>query len=140
MNKEELSVVLHKLNNIKKSSSEETVRSELFSIIPYIVLDHQLFKRNIHIKDFLLKCDEIFKKYKDYVYSSRTLLMSKIIRTVSEADKLFMYNMLLEIKKLDFDQEEKNSESKENNLNNNTKERKKKNYTDELFHQFERGE
>lgn len=139
MNKEELKIVLSKVNNVKKNYSEETLRSELFCIIPYIILDNQLFKRNIHIKDFLIKCDDFFKEYRDYVYSSRTLLLSKIIRSISKADKLFMYNMLLEIKKLDFEQEKNSNFINKKITEKNSKERKKKNYTDELFSQFERG-
>lgn len=138
MNDNELIIVRNKLMNIKKTSSEEHIRTELFSILPYFIFDTTLFKRNIYIKDFLIRCDSFFYEYKDYVYASRTLLLSKIIRTVSESDKLFMYNMILEIRKLDL--EEKDVEKI--NVERSKKSRatkKRKNYTDELFNQFERG-
>lgn len=139
MNEIQKQIVLDKISTVKKNKSEEFMRSELFSILPYVILDTNLFKKNIDIREFLIRCDDSFSKYKNYLFASRTVLISKIIRSLIKADKFFIYNMILEIKNLIASQN-----IKENNVETNKKTnisiKKRKNYTDELFNQFERGE
>lgn len=132
-------IVIEKIGAIKKNKSEEYMRSELFSVLPYVILDTKLFKRNSDIKEFLIKCDDSFLEYKDYLFASRTVLLSKIIRSLIKAEKFLIYNMVLEIKKLIENERIENS-STDTIKKNHTSIRKRKNYTDELFNQFERGE
>ena len=115
------------------------MRSELFSILPYVILDTKLFKRNSNIREFLIKCDDSFSEYKDYLFASRTILLSKIIRSLIKAEKFLIYNMILEIKKLIENEIIENSRL-DSIKKDHSSIKKRKNYTDELFNQFERGE
>lgn len=139
MNDLQEQIVLEKLGAIKKNKSEEYMRSELFSILPYVILDTKLFKRNSNIREFLIKCDDSFLEYKDYLFASRTILLSKIIRSLIEAEKFLIYNMILEIKKL-IENEIIEDSRLDSIKKDHTSIKKRKNYTDELFNQFERGE
>lgn len=139
MNDIQEQIVIEKIGTIKKNKSEEYMRSELFSVLPYVILDTKLFKRNSDIREFLIKCDDSFSEYKDYLFASRTMLLSKIIRSLISAEKFLIYNMILEIKKLV--ENERIEDSRPDTIKkNNASMRKRKNYTDELFNQFERGE
>ncbi|MGG4490829.1 hypothetical protein [Metabacillus idriensis] len=81
-----------KLSNSKNFSSQELEdRAVFMGVVAELLLSKELFKRNEELKSFI---KEVFKiNPLDYLFKSRTLLLSRIIRIIesSEKDELKKY-------------------------------------------------
>ena len=103
---EELRIYRNELKNKKPP------KYKLIGIVSEIILSEELFKRNIDTKSFL---KEVFnKEFNEYVYASRTLIVSRTIRLIEDCDdKIYLdyknnlYKFI--VKNID------NSKSKNNN-------------------------
>lgn len=81
----DLIIVRNTLNSISKNEKTNSIKNKLYSILVTVLLSRTVFKRNDDISVFLKSNDIDFK---DYVYRSRTLIMSRVIRIVhDEEDK-----------------------------------------------------
>jgi len=102
----------------------------LYGCATIFFLSKQLFPLNKDIQIFInsFKLNPVEKNYGDYLYKSRTLLLSRIIRDikVSEVERLTLY--INAMKALVF--------SDSYNYKETTDKDTKKNYFDELFNQF----
>lgn len=93
----ETDVLKRNVQNIAKTNDVEYKRSLLYSGYATLLLSTKLFKLNIDLKDFLTPLlTDLEKEYplrknqtlvlKDYVYKSRSLIISRIIRIIQNAD------------------------------------------------------
>ncbi|MDT2226253.1 hypothetical protein [Enterococcus faecalis] len=118
------------LSKINKRTPIEEMKFTLYGCATIFFLSKQLFPLNKDIQIFInsFKLNPIEKKYGDYLYKSRTLLLSRIIRDikVSEVDRLTLY--INAMKALVFS----DSYNYKETIDTDTK----KNYFDELFNQF----
>lgn len=58
---------------------------KLIGIISELILSFEVFKRNSDIELFIKQTFNM--KFKPYVYKSRTLIVSRVVRLVSSADE-----------------------------------------------------
>lgn len=82
MNKK-ITLVQSELNNLDMRTDDDRVRFKIYAIYIEILLSHDLFKHNVDIKPF---CKKLNLSFKDYVFRSRTLLVSRFIRLIEKAD------------------------------------------------------
>lgn len=93
----ETDILKRNVQNIAKTNDIEYKRSLLYSGYATLLLSTKLFKLNIDLKDFLTPLlTDLEKEYplrknqtlvlKDYVYKSRSLIISRIIRIIQNAD------------------------------------------------------
>lgn len=89
MNKK-LTLLQSELNNLDVRTDTDRVRFKIYAIYIEILLNHDLFHHNDDIKPF---CKKLNLSFKDYVFRSRTLLVSRIIRLIekSDAQSLILY-------------------------------------------------
>lgn len=122
-----------KVSNIKRAQSKERIKMDLYGIVIVFLLDKNLFKRNIDIKDFLNQTSPIFNNFKPYVFRSRTILIGRVLRILEKEDKMFCYNFSIDIKTFI----EKYFEVlDETNIDNKSENESEQNYTDKLFKRF----
>lgn len=127
--------VYKKVTGIKRGQSKEKIKMELYGIVIVFLLDKELFKRNIDIKEFLNQTSPIFNSFKPYVYRSRTILIGRVLRVIEKEDKMFCYNLSMDIKTFIekyFDMIDKV------NMDNKLESESEENYTDKLFKRFKR--
>ncbi|MCZ2259963.1 hypothetical protein [Sporosarcina sp. G11-34] len=75
---ESLKIYRNELKNTKPP------KYKMIGIVSEIILSEELFKKNIEIKSFL---SEVFNiEFNEYVYSSRTLIVSRTIRLIEKCD------------------------------------------------------
>ena len=76
---------------------------KIVGIVSELLLSKEIFRANDDIRGFL---DEIFSiKFKDYLYKSRTLLVSRTIRVILSIDNQMSYKSKLYLfiqKQIDF--------------------------------------
>lgn len=82
MNKK-ITLIQSKLNNLDMRTDVDRVRFKIYAIYIEILLNHDLFQYNDDIKLF---CQKLNISFKDYVFRSRTLLISRVIRLIEKAD------------------------------------------------------
>ena len=89
MNKK-LTLLQSELNNLDVRTDTDRVRFKIYAIYIEMLLNHDLFHHNDDIKPF---CKKLNLSFKDYVFRSRTLLVSRIIRLIekSDAQSLILY-------------------------------------------------
>ncbi len=79
------------LKVILKIPPSKITKESFIGIVSYTLLDKEMFKRNIDLKEF---CKSIFKyDPKEYLYNSRTLLLSHIIRLVYKSNDDEIHNL-----------------------------------------------
>lgn len=125
-----------RVTDIKKSSSEEFIKTELYSVLTEFILSDKIFKRNFQIKHFLEDVDPYFsKELLPYVYDNRALLLGRVLKIVSIQDKNFNYNLVSDIKSY---LKIFNSKEETEIINSNLIYSEKENYTDKLFKKHKR--
>lgn len=82
MNKK-ITLIQSELNNLDMRTDDDRVRFKIYAIYIEILLNHDLFHRNIDIKPF---CGQLNLSFKDYVFRSRTLVVSRVIRLIEKSD------------------------------------------------------
>lgn len=93
----ETDILKRNVQNIAKTNDIEYKRSLLYSGYATLLLSTKLFKLNIDLKDFLTPLlTDLEREYplrknqtlilKDYVYKNRSLIISRIIRIIQNAD------------------------------------------------------
>lgn len=124
----------NKLKNINEQLiNSETIRlkKELYGLFSTLILSKEYAKRNAELQSIML----IFGfEFKDYVYDSRTVLLSRVIRIIEGKSELenekildLLEKFLLEFENRDFN-DESNTQKKEK--------KKKKNIFDDIFNQL----
>lgn len=82
MNKK-ITLIQSELNNLDMRTDVDRVRFKIYAIYIEILLNHDLFQYNDDTKLF---CQKLNISFKDYVFRSRTLLISRVIRLIEKAD------------------------------------------------------
>lgn len=93
----QLSSIKKILVTIHPNKDLDLARLKMYSATVSIILSKELFPKNYDIKLFLDDNQIIFK---EYVFKSRTLLLSRIIRVVEKMDSRDLENLLSEFNKL----------------------------------------
>ncbi|GAB1793942.1 hypothetical protein [Priestia megaterium] len=103
---EQLKIYRNELKNTKPP------KYKLIGIVSEIILSEELFKKNIDTKSFT---EEVFGKvFNEYVYASRTLIVSRTIRLIEECDNKIYLNYKNNLYKF-VSKNIDNSKSKNNN-------------------------
>ena len=132
-------IILEKINNIKKSDSEDRIRTDLYSIVAFVILSEDIFSKNADIRDFLNDKD-VFKEFRPYLYFNRNLLLGRMLRVISEQDKRFLYHFSLDLKSI-LNKDLKSEGKYEIEFNQEIKKGSNEiNYIDSLFDRFKRKE
>ena len=76
-------LIRSELNNLDTRTDIDRVKFKLYGIYVDLLLSRKIFAHNEDIKPF---CEQNDLKFKDYVYRSRTLLVSRVIRSIEKAD------------------------------------------------------
>lgn len=92
-----LSILQSKINEISSKSNSAILRYNLYSLYTALLLNKSLFKHNDNIRPFLEKLNLNFK---DYVYRSRTLLLSRVLRKIEVATDEQLILFFIESKKI----------------------------------------
>ena len=71
------------VNELKEKNIE---KYKIIGISCFVILSTTLFKSNKDLKPFIPDCFLLNEQYKDYVYDSRTVLVSRICRVIYESD------------------------------------------------------
>lgn len=58
---------------------------KVIGILSELILSFEVFKKNSDIESFIIQVFDV--RFKPYVYKSRTIIISRIIRLVSNADE-----------------------------------------------------
>lgn len=124
LNSKELIEVKDMLSNIKETRNNSKYRVPLYSIVVTIILSKDLFKRNTDISEFLATMDITFK---EYVFKSRTTIVSRLVREIENADMVKLKTIEQSCTLLLFPNIQKKSSNKKNENN-----------IDQLFDQFKR--
>ncbi|AQL55250.1 hypothetical protein BZG32_12685 [Enterococcus faecalis] len=120
-------------NELKKirvsiiDNSEEQVKSELYGIFSSLILSKKIAPKNSDLKGIM---SELNFSFKEYVFKSRTILLSRIIRAIEKMDEKEV-SILIE-KLINFIEVD-------DILNQKTKvsyKKKKKNIFDDIFNQL----
>ncbi|MGW8958941.1 hypothetical protein [Paenibacillus sp. NPDC055715] len=76
-------LLVSKFSDLEKIQNEQTLRINLYGYLSEIILSTELFRNNKELYEFFatLKID-----HKDYLYSSRTLLIAMTIRKLKKMD------------------------------------------------------
>src|SRR5699024_2429979 len=113
------------IDNIKKQPFRENHAYEIFllmtGVLSKIIFTDLFFKKNIELEDFTK--DILNKEYKQYLFKSRTLLYSRIIRDLHEEythdDKSIFLNNTKNISTFVLNQYDMEFEEKEPNVKRN---------------------
>lgn len=108
-----LSILQSKINEISPKSNSAILRYNLYSLYTTLLLNKSLFKHNDDIHPFL---ERLNLNFKDYVYRSRTLLLSRVLRKIETATNEQLILFFLESKKVIKDSIKINKNNK--NINN----------------------
>lgn len=83
-------VMIKKIISRTNTKNEDELRLNLYTVYCDYILSREAFKLNIDIKPFLEKNNMFFK---DYVYASRTVIISKVIRKIEKGqiEDLILY-------------------------------------------------
>ncbi|WP_411347503.1 hypothetical protein [Paenibacillus sp. WLX2291] len=148
MEKSPENTLYNRISRIRKADSEENLRFEMYAIVTAFILSKEIFKKNIDIQSFIenvqepnsVEEKEKFKNYRPYIYDSRSVLLSRVLRKIEKGEKQFLYHFALDIrshieKQYDSIIYEK---SKETRSNEGDKRASSINYTDSLFEKFKR--
>lgn len=82
--------VISKINKIQNLNDIEYVKGEMYSIFSILILSKKQFSKNTEIKEFL---DKFNINFKEYVYVSRTMVLSRTLRKIERADEELIKNM-----------------------------------------------
>ena len=91
-----IELINFKLKHFNQNETEE-LRLFLYSIYVAILLNRELFHNNNEIKDF---CLQLSFPLKDYVFKSRTLVISRFMRKIEKLDELDLQKYLKVAKEL----------------------------------------
>ncbi|ANY12164.1 hypothetical protein [Leuconostoc lactis] len=111
-----------------RNENEDVQKMILYSLFSQAILSRELFAHNSDIKDFL---QNMGIEFKEYVYASRTQLISRIVRKIQFSDMEFRQKCFQEINKII--EEPKSFEKKES-----VKTKRKKNSVDDIISLFGR--
>ncbi len=120
----ELLIAKNELSAITRRTNTESIRYKLYAITTTILLSKTIFKRNSDIELYLSSADLHFK---EYVYKSRTLIVSRVIRFIESSTPESLFKLLDSTKEIVFSDE---------NISNKPK--KSNDSIDELLNQFGR--
>jgi hypothetical protein len=120
----ELLIAKNELSKISRRTNIESVRYELYSITTTILLSKVFFNKNSEIESYLNSANIHFK---EYVFRSRTLVVSRVIRYIETADQEKLFELLDVTKDIIFSNEAIINKPQKNN-----------NSIDELLNQFGR--
>lgn len=133
------------LESLSKTNDFNYKRSLLYSTYSSLLLSKEHFKRNSDLQPFVESLLELWKSkpqfqnlekklhFGDYVYKSRSIVISRVIRIIEVADKN-------QIKILEETISDSINDLYSRNVKHNNKSQKKPrvNQVDELFNRFER--
>ncbi|MBC1500270.1 hypothetical protein HB943_06615 [Listeria weihenstephanensis] len=97
MNKIEIKKIL---NSVDKNK-DESLRLALYSVSIDVLLSKELFKKNAEIQIFLESNDIYFK---EYVFRSRTMTISRVIRKINEMNKDDLVKFYINFKNIAFEE------------------------------------
>lgn len=117
MKMENNDLLLKKIKSISKSKDINNLKINLYGLCSFIILSKELFERNKDIKPFM---NSINFDFKDYVYLSRSLLASRVIRKI-EKKNLEDLHLLKEDIEAFFNERYSVKQSVENEINKNRK-------------------
>lgn len=105
--------VVNKIEKLQNIREIENLRIELYSIFTILILSNKQFPKNIEIKSFL---ESFSIKFKDYVYISRTTILSRTLRVINEANEDYLAKIVLILieKNKDINKRDNKSMSKRN--------------------------
>lgn len=113
------------------ASSEEEQKMLLYAVFSEIILSKKFFNHNSEIKSFLSRIDIDFKPY---VFSSRTQIISRIIRVIQNSENDFRKECFIAIQNIvevtQIEEEQKNKKD--------TKPKERKNSVDDIIELFGR--
>lgn len=117
---------LEQVNN-KKFSIDQSVNL-FYGIVFNLIGDKKIFTKNIYINDFLIKTLSI--EYKEYLFSSRPYLASRVLNDIKKeksyieivmlSEKIIMFLETKNIKEISGDVENKNKSPKKHRIETNT--------------------
>lgn len=111
--------VIRRIDRLQSLKNIEQIKGELYSIFSILILSKQQFLKNVEIKEFLKKLNIDFK---DYVFVSRTMILSRTLREINSAEEGSIINLVLILcNELEKEEKEKEKES----ANSNSKKKKK---------------
>lgn len=87
----DLIIAKNEISSIDKRTNIENVRFSLYSIIVTILLSKSIFKRNSDIENYLISAN---LHYKEYVFKSRTIVVSRVTRFIQTADHIELFNLV----------------------------------------------
>lgn len=99
------------------------IKADLYALLIIIIFNKSFFLSNSDLKIFV--CDVLGFKYSDYIYKSRTLLCSKIMKDIYEMDYDKLINIEIKINQL-INVLQKDHSVEEQDFSNNKKDKKKK--------------
>lgn len=110
-------------------SSEEVTKSTLYGLFSSLILSKKYASNNSELASLMAKFN---LEFRDYVYKSRTVLLSRVIRIIEKKDESEIDTLIKELLDFLLKSEEiiKASEAEKN-----TK-KKKKNIFDDIFNQI----
>lgn len=133
-NENNIDGIVNKITRCNKIvANEQDLRYELYGIFTAIILSKTIFQKNQQIQQFL---KEFNITYREYVFSSRTTIISRVVRRieVSELEGLEEYlNKLNKYFLLDNDVNTSIKKVKKNNVKNNQKD-----YINEILKKYSR--
>ncbi|MGG4263722.1 hypothetical protein [Peribacillus simplex] len=128
-------IIYNTLSRLKKEKNIEYVRFYLYGFFSGFVLSKESFKNN---KDIKAMVEEFNLDFKDYIFDSRTLVTSRIIRHIESLDP----NELEEFKKkcITYIELKFNSDLLLNKPNIESKTPKNENYVKKIVEKYKRND
>lgn len=123
-------IIKNRIKKVQNINNIEQLRFELYGIFTVLILSKEVFKSNKDIKEFI----EIFNiKSKPYMIKSRSIILSKVIRTIRDLDDREIYIYISNLNKLFSDEIDKKVKDKCKEGTND-----KENYMESLLKKYSR--
>lgn len=113
--------------------SNDKLKSQLYGYFTTLILSKIYAPMNSDLEDIM---KEFKLNFLPYVYKSRTILLSRVIRIIEKKNEQELASMLDGLKEYLNNIDLKESASKKNNKQTDKKKRKKKNIFDDIFNQL----
>lgn len=113
--------------------SNDKLKSQLYGYFTTLILSKVYAPMNNDLEDIM---KEFKLNFLPYVYRSRTILLSRVIRIIEKKNEQELSLMLDRLKEYLNSTDIKESASKENAKKTDKKKRKKKNIFDDIFNQL----
>jgi hypothetical protein len=113
--------------------SNDKLKSQLYGYFTTLILSKIYAPMNSDLEDIM---KEFKLNFLPYVYKSRTILLSRVIRIIEKKNEQELASMLDGLKEYLNNIDLKDSTSKKKNKQTDKKKRKKKNIFDDIFNQL----